>query len=46
LYSFIGEQYFEGKDLENIEKLFLDIQNNRKQVNKKIEVPIEDFSYC
>jgi hypothetical protein len=44
LYSFIGEQYFEGKDLEHIEKLFIDIHNNRKQVNKKIEVPIEDLA--
>jgi hypothetical protein len=46
MYSFIGEQYFEGKDLENIEKLFLDINNNRKQVKIIIEVPVEDFSYC
>ncbi len=44
--AFCGEQYFEGKDLENIEKLFFDIINNRKQVNKKIEVPVFDFEVC
>lgn len=41
-----GEQYFEGKDLDNIEKLYSDINNNRKQIDKKIEVMFDDFSFC
>ncbi len=41
--SFCGEQYFQGKDLEIIEDLFVDIHNNKRQSRKKLEVPIEEF---
>jgi len=42
--SFCGEQYFKGKELENIEKMFLDINQNKRSSHKKVEVPVEEYS--
>lgn len=44
--AFCGEQYFEGIDLENIEKVFMDINSKKNHTFKKIEVPVLDFAVC
>jgi len=41
--DFCGEQYFNGKELENIEKLFFDIHYNKRLISKMLEVPVEDY---
>ncbi|MBM2813327.1 MAG: hypothetical protein HW421_89 [Ignavibacteria bacterium] len=42
--DFCGEQYFNGDTMEKIEKLYHDISNNKRNIQRKIEVPIEDYS--
>ena len=41
--NFCGEQYYKGKDIENIEKLFFDIHQNKRLIHKKLEVPVEEY---
>ncbi|MGA2297949.1 MAG: YgiT-type zinc finger protein [FCB group bacterium] len=42
--DFCGEQYFDGKILERIENMFLEVNNNKKKVKSNILVPIENFT--
>lgn len=41
--SFCDEKYFGGKELEKIEKLFFEIQQKKRPILRKIEVPIEEY---
>lgn len=41
--SFCGEKYFGGKQLERIEKLFFDIKEKKRSIQRMIEVPIEEY---
>lgn len=42
--EYCGEQYFEAKVLKQIENEFDNIYFQNKKVNKKIRVPVENFS--
>ncbi len=42
--DYCGEQYFKGEVLENIEKLFFEIQKDVRKVQNKIEVPVEEYA--
>jgi len=41
--EFCGEQYFGAKVLTQIENEFQNIHSNRKQINKKITIPVENY---
>ena len=42
--EYCGEQYFKGDVLEKIEKNFNEIYSLRKEVKKKIAVPVEQYA--
>lgn len=44
LCDFCGEQYFEGKDIENIEILFQKFKLDKRKISRTLEIPIEEYS--
>lgn len=42
--EYCGEQYFKAEVLKKIERDFMDIYSNRKKLEKRIEVPVEEFT--
>lgn len=42
--NFCGEQYIDGKDLEEIEKYFDEINQKKRDIRNTIEIPVEAYS--
>ena len=42
--EYCGERYFKSTVMKKIEKDFVDIYANGKELRKRIEVPVEEFA--
>ena len=42
--DYCGEQYFEGRDIENIENLYQEFKIDKNKIIRKLEIPVEEYS--